>query len=116
MTIRTGRYFGRAAALGAIVGLVTVAFHRMIEFGHEFIGINRLAGSNRWMLLLLPAAGAVVGSLIIKRFASIRHARGTDSAVYSYHHSDGVIPSAVVPVKSVASVITVESDRPLVSG
>ena len=37
MTIRTGRYFGRAAALGAIVGLVTVAFHRIIEFGHEFI-------------------------------------------------------------------------------
>ena len=109
MTIRTGRYFGRAAALGAIVGLVTVAFHRMIEFGHEFIGVERIAESNRWALLLLPAIGAVAGSLLIKRFASIRHARGTDSAVYAYHHSDGVIPSAVVPVKSVASVITVES-------
>ena len=109
MTIRTGRYFGRAAALGAIVGLVTVAFHRMIEFGHGIIGIDRLAESNRWALLLLPAAGAVAGSLLIKRFASIRHARGTDSAVYAYHHSDGVIPPAVVPVKSVASVMTVES-------
>ena len=109
MTIRTGRYFGRAAALGAIVGLVTVAFHRMIEFGHGIIGIDRLAESNRWALLLLPAAGAVAGSLLIKRFASIRHARGTDSAVYAYHHSDGVIPPAVVPVKSVASVMAVES-------
>ena len=109
MTIRTGRYFGRAAALGAIVGLVTVAFHRMIEFGNGFIGVGRIAESNRWALLVLPAAGAVAGSLLIKRFASIRHARGTDSAVYAYHHSDGVIPPAVVPVKSVASVITVES-------
>ena len=50
MTIRTGRYFGRAAALGAIVGLVTVVFHHLIEFGHETIGIDRIAGSNRWAL------------------------------------------------------------------
>ncbi len=109
MTIRTGRYFGRAALLGAIVGLLTVAFERMIEFGHAFFGVDRLAGSHRWALLFLPAVGAVAGSLLIKRFASLRHARGTDSAVYAYHHSDGVIPPAVVPVKSVASVLTVAS-------
>ena len=109
MTIRTGRYFGRAAALGAMVGLVTVAFLRLIEFGHEFIGVERLAVSHRWALFLLPALGAVAGSLLIKRFASLRHARGTDSAIYAYHHNDGVIPPAVVPVKSVASVLTVAS-------
>ncbi len=109
MTVRTGRYFGRAAALGAVVGLLTVAFERMIEFGAAFFGIDRLAGSHRWALLVMPAAGAVAGSLLIKRFASLRHARGTDSAVYAYHHSDGVIPPAVVPVKSVASVLTVAS-------
>ena len=109
MTIRTGRYFGRAALLGAIVGLLTVAFERMIEFGDAFFGVDRLAGSHRWALLFLPAVGAVAGSLLIKRFASLRHARGTDSAVYAYHHSDGVIPPAVVPVKSVASVLTVAS-------
>ena len=109
MTIRTGRYFGRAAALGAMVGLVTVAFHRMIEFFHDFVGLERIGQSNRWVLFFLPAIGAIGGSLIIKRFSSLRHARGTDSAVYAYHHSDGVIPAAVVPVKSVASVITVES-------
>ena len=109
MTIRTGRYFGRAAALGAMVGLVTVAFERLIDFGHEFFGVEHLAVSHRWVLFLLPAFGAVAGSLLIKRFASLRHARGTDSAVYAYHHSDGVIPPAVVPVKSVASVLTVAS-------
>lgn len=109
MTIRTGRYFGRAALLGAIVGLLTVAFERLIEFGDAFFGVERLAGSHRWALLLLPAAGAVAGSLLIKRFSSLRHARGTDSAVYAYHHNDGVIPPAVVPVKSVASVLTVAS-------
>ena len=61
MTIRTGRYFGRAAALGAMVGLVTVAFLRLIEFGHEFIGVERLAKSHRWALYLLTAIGAVAG-------------------------------------------------------
>ena len=109
MTIRTGRYFGRAAALGAMVGLVTVAFMRLIEFAHEFFGVERLAATHRWALLVLPACGAVAGSLLIKRFASLRHARGTDSAVYAYHHGDGVIPPAVIPVKSVASVLTVGS-------
>ena len=109
MTIRTGRYFGRAAALGAMVGLITVAFLRLIEFGHEFFGVEQLAVSHRWALFILPALGAVAGSLLIKRFASLRHARGTDSAVYAYHHSDGVIPPAVIPVKSVASVLTVAS-------
>ena len=108
MTIRTGRYFGRAAALGVIVGLATVAFHRMAEFVHDFAGLDRIAENNRWALFFLPAAGAVAGSLIIKRFSSLRHARGTDSAVYAYHHSDGVIPGATIPVKSVASVVTVE--------
>ena len=109
MTIKTGRYFGRAALLGAIVGLLTVAFERLIEFGDAFFGVERLAGSHRWALLFLPAAGAVAGSLLIKRFSSLRHARGTDSAVYAYHHNDGVVPPAVVPVKSVASVLTVAS-------
>ena len=108
MTIRTGRYFGRAAALGVIVGLATVAFHRMAEFVHDFAGLDRIAETNRWALFFLPAAGAVAGSLIIKRFSSLRHARGTDSAVYAYHHSDGIVPAATVPVKSVASVVTVE--------
>ena len=95
--------------LGAIVGLLTVAFERLIEFGDAFFGVERLAGSHRWALLFLPAAGAVAGSLLIKRFSSLRHARGTDSAVYAYHHNDGVVPPAVVPVKSVASVLTVAS-------
>ena len=64
MTIRTGRYFGRAAALGAMVGLVTVAFLRLIEFGHEFIGVERLAVSHRWALFFLPALGAVAGEVV----------------------------------------------------
>ena len=59
MTIRTGRYFGRAAVLGAMVGLVTVAFERLIDFGHDFFGVERLSVSHRWALLILPALGAV---------------------------------------------------------
>lgn len=109
MTVRTGRYFGRAAVLGAMVGLMTVAFQRMIEFGHQAFGVERLAESHRWALFFLPAIGAVAGSLLIKRFSSLRHARGTDSAVYAYHRNDGVIPPAVIPVKSTASVLTVAS-------
>lgn len=109
MTIRTGRYFGRAAVLGVMVGLITVAFERLIVMGDIFFGVERLADSHRWALFVLPALGAVAGSLLIKRFSSLRHARGTDSAVYAFHHGDGVVPPAVIPVKSVASVLTVAS-------
>ena len=60
-------------------------------------------------MVVLPAAGAVLGYLLITRFASVEHLRGTDSAVRAFHHRGGEISGAVVPLKSVASVLTVGS-------
>ena len=60
-------------------------------------------------MVVLPSVGAVLGYLLITRFASVDHLRGTDSAVRAFHHRGGEIPGAVVPVKSVASVLTVGS-------
>ena len=132
LSFRTGQYFGEAMLVGALVGLVVVAFRHMIDFGKEWImeglghhsfvsslsdktsffsGISLEAVANpyRWLLVVLPALGAVAGYLLIKRFSSVEHARGTDSAIRAYHHRDGYITGAVIPVKSVASVLTVGS-------
>ena len=132
LSFRTGQYFGEAMLVGALTGLVVVAFRYMIDFGKEWImeGMGRhsfvsslsdkasffsgvsletVTNPYRWLLVVLPALGAVAGYLLIKRFSSVEHARGTDSAIRAYHHRDGYITGAVIPVKSVASVLTVGS-------
>lgn len=132
LSFRTGQYFGEAMLVGVLTGFVVVGFRYMIDFGREWImegvghftGVVSLAGGPlfasgfsaeallnpyRWIMMLLPAAGAVLGYLLIKRFSSVEHARGTDSAIRAYHHRGGYITGAVIPVKSVASVLTVGS-------
>jgi len=129
MTVRTGKQFGLAAVLGVVVGLVTVAFYWMIELARTYVmeGLGRhtflstlptgeawrsfwtieaVTDVHRWVLFALPAVGAVLGSILIHRFARVEHARGTDSAVKAFHRGE-IIPRTVIPVKSVASVLTV---------
>ncbi|MBR2839046.1 MAG: chloride channel protein [Kiritimatiellae bacterium] len=132
VSFRTGRYFGESMLVGLATGLVVVVFRYMIGWGktlimeglghHQFL--SRLADGSafgamfsrealmdphRWLMVFLPSVGAVLGYLLIKRFSSVEHLRGTDSAVRAFHHRGGEIPGAVVPVKSVASVLTVGS-------
>lgn len=105
MSVRTGRYFLEAAFLGGIVGLVTAGFAWMIEaMGH--MAEMSASWGGAWTQALLPVVGAVAGALVISRFAHVRHARGTDSAVHAFHQNED-IPRTVIPVKSVASVLTV---------
>ncbi len=108
LSVRTGKYFGQTLLVGCFAGLVVVVFRWMIDFGYRtlFLGVG---GGNRWTLLFLPAVGALVGYLLIRRFDSLEHARGTDSAILAFHRRHGYVPPAVLPVKSVASVLTVAS-------
>lgn len=132
LSFRTGKFFGESFLVGLIVGFVVVGFRYMISFGGEWIleglghhqflsrltdgaafaGIysaDRLLDPHRWLLVVLPAAGALLGHLLIRRFARLEHARGTDSAIKAYHQGGGYVTSAVIPIKSVASVLTVGS-------
>ena len=128
MSGRTGKYFFLATLVGALAGFVTVGFYWMIGLakalvengcGHAFLSTLTTPGATRalwtrealmdpgrWVLVLLPAIGAVLGSLLLRRFARVEHARGTDSAVRAFHRGES-IPRTVIPVKSVASVLTV---------
>lgn len=104
-SVRTGQYVGESILIGAITGLVVVLFRYLIELGDaSFAALP----SGKWRVVL-PAIGALLGYLLIKRFSSVDTARGTDSAVRAYHLSNGYVPPAVLPVKSVASVLTVAS-------
>ena len=105
MSFRTGIYVLEAVLLGAMAGLVTAAFQWMI-CAMDALAARAFASGGAWAHLLLPPAGAVAGALVIERFAHVRHARGTDSAVRAFHQGEH-IPRTVIPVKSVASVLTV---------
>ena len=129
MSVKTGKYVSLAALVGVLVGFVTVAFYWMIhwakvyvmedlghhdfmsmlpkgEIVHPFWTMESLTDPHRWLLVFLPAIGAILGCLLIRRFARVEHARGTDSAVKAFHRGES-ISRGVIPVKSVASVLTV---------
>ena len=109
ISFRTGQYFVESMLVGLVVGFVVVAFRYMIDFGESLLmGGSWLAG-RRWIMIFLPALGALAGYFLIKRFARLEHARGTDSAIKAYHQHGGYITSTVVPIKSIASVLTVGS-------
>ena len=132
LSFRTGKFFGEAILVGVFTGFVVVGFRFLIDFGTTLlltrVGHHQLLSSissgsavaslfsresflepHRWIMLVLPAAGALVGYLLIRRFAQLDHARGTDSAIKAYHQQKGYISGVVIPIKSVASVLTVGS-------
>ena len=130
LSFRTGKYFGESFIVGVVAGFVVVGFRYMIDLGNRWImeglghhhGLSCLSDGDafgrmfsrealldphRWLMVVLPAVGAVLGYILIKRFSSVEHARGTDSAVRAFHHRGGYVTGTVIPVKSVASVLTV---------
>ena len=132
LSFRTGQYFGEAALIGVLTGFVVVAFRYMIDFGTHYLsgafmpadvaevipdfshlakGFTTASFMNpaRWIMLILPAVGALLGYLLIRRFSKLENARGTDSAIRAYHQRAGYVTGTVIPVKSVASVLTVAS-------
>lgn len=114
LSFRTGIYFTQALLVGAFVGLVVIVFRYLIEFGDwllydRFVAIKPCTIFWGVLRFFLPALGAFAGYLLIRRFDSLEHARGTDSAILAYHRRHGYVPPAVLPVKSVASVLTVAS-------
>ena len=108
LSFTTGKYFVQAVLVGVFAGLVVVGFRYLIDLGDEWL-FCRIGQGSRWTFLGLPAVGALLGYLLIKRFDSLEHARGTDSAILAYHRRHGYVPPAVLPIKSVASVLTVAS-------
>ncbi len=106
MSLVTGIYFFQSILVGVLAGFVVVGFRFMIDLGDEFI-FQAALQTHRWVFLFLPAIGALLGYLLIKRFDSLEHARGTESAILAYHRRRGYVPPAVIPVKSTASVLTV---------
>ncbi|RJP57716.1 MAG: voltage-gated chloride channel [Candidatus Auribacter fodinae] len=90
-----------SVVVGCLVGGSTSIF---------LAGLNWLsdiaASSHSYYFLLLPFA-LFLSSLSIKFFAPDAEGHGTEKVIEAIHRKDGIIKTAVVPVKLIATIITI---------
>ncbi len=119
-----GKWTFYFVVIGIISGLGAVIFHYLCHVGIHYF-MDMIAGYrppspagehhlftptarpfNRWVLLLLPAAGGLVSGWLVYTFAPEAEGHGTDAAIDAYHHKGGFIRSRVPFIKTIASAIT----------
>jgi len=88
-----------ASCTGVIVGLATTAFLTLLSLATSF------AGHYPYAFLLLPAA-LFSSSLLTKYLAPDAEGHGTEKVIEAIHRHGSIIPVAVIPVKLLATVIT----------
>jgi H+/Cl- antiporter ClcA len=89
-----------ASCIGVLVGVSTTIFLKTLS-----IGISA-AGRHQYYYLLLPAA-LFLSALIVKVLAPDADGHGTEKIIEVVHRQSGRMNLAVVPVKLVATVITI---------
>ena len=110
--------------IGIIAGLGSIVFHYLCQLGVHFF-LDMMAGYrppapagehhpfppfqtpfNKWILLLLPAAGGLISGWLVYTFAPEAEGHGTDAAIDAYHRKGGFLRSRVPIIKTIASAIT----------
>lgn len=96
-----------AAIVGAIVGLSTTAFLKALSWGTEFSGrySQYFFNNNAYYFLLLPVA-LFLSAAMTKYLAPDAEGHGTDKIIEAVHKRSGKIKAIVVPVKLIATIIT----------
>ncbi|HET6462024.1 MAG TPA: chloride channel protein [Syntrophales bacterium] len=91
-----------ATGIGIIVGLSTTIFLKILTWSTEF--------SNRYgyYFVLMPVA-LFISVLLTKYLAPDAKGHGTEKVIEAVHKRSGHIKAAVVPVKLVATIITIAS-------
>ncbi|MFV2072853.1 MAG: chloride channel protein [Thermoanaerobaculales bacterium] len=121
--------FGRWVVFAVLVGVVAGLGATFLTWGIDWLGSILLGDAvgfhvpghgesavttwtlpaRPWMLLIvLPLAGLVVG-WIVQTFAPEAEGHGTDAVINAYHRGRAVIRKRVVPVKLIASMLTIGS-------
>lgn len=128
LSLRTGRALTLCALTGLAAGLAAAAFYGLLEAARygltetlahhapplaagEVTFFPRAAHAEplRWVLLVLPALGALVSALLVRRFAPAAEGHGTDAAIKAYHREGGLIPFSVIPVKALSASLVIGS-------
>lgn len=88
-----------ATVIGIIVGLSTTGFLKLLQLS------TSTAKLFPYTYLFLPAA-FFLSTLLIRRFAPDAEGHGTEKVIEAVHKSSGKIKASVIPVKLVATIIT----------
>ncbi len=125
-TTRT-QYFARWVILGVLVGIVAglaaITFYWLLETStHLFLGhlVGYLPPSpvgegnsaetgwaHRWALPLVVALGGLLSGLLVFFLAPEAEGHGTDAAIEAFHQKAGRVRARIIPVKTIASAITI---------
>src|SRR5512143_2727358 len=89
-----------ATCIGVIVGISTTVFLKLLG-----IGISTVT-RYQYYFLLLPVA-LFLSALIVKTFAPDAEGHGTEKIIEAVHRHSGKMKLSVVPVKLIATVITI---------
>lgn len=93
------KWFVLATATGALVGLSTAVFLKAMAW------TTALTGRHPYSFLGMPVA-FLVSVVLIKRLAPDAEGHGTEKVIEAVHTASGKIKAAVVPVKLVATLVT----------
>ena len=119
-----GKWLGYFFLIGLIAGAGSIIFHLLCQLGSHYF-MDFIAGYrppapagehhlitptatplNRWILLLLPAAGGIISGALVYSFCPEAEGHGTDAAINAYHQKDGFVRGRVPIVKTIASAFT----------
>ena len=128
--VRSASYLQRwivlGVTIGAIAGVGAVVFYEALRLCTHFF-LETLAGytvptpaadghvtgsahaARPWALPLIAGGGALLGSVLVYRFAPEAEGHGTDAAISAVHHNPKGVRFRAVIVKIVASALTIGS-------
>ena len=99
-----------AVLIGALTGLGSVIFTKLLGLAHELCySPEGLYGGKALLLILLPAAGALLVGLITYYFAREAKGHGVPEVMDAIARKDSVIRPRVAIAKTVASALTIGS-------
>jgi CIC family chloride channel protein len=123
------QYFARWVFLGVMVGIVAglaaITFFWLLETcTHLFLGhlvgylppspvgegnAPETSWARRWALPLVVALGGLISGLIVFLLAPEAEGHGTDAAIEAFHQKAGRVRARIIPIKTIASAITIGS-------
>jgi len=121
------KWFIIGTLLGIISGFASLAFYYLIKI-FEILFLNLFAGYYfpsplgeggtlnysfiyhfNYLIPISTTLGAFISGLIVFRFAPEAEGHGTDAAIDAYHRKAGKVRYRIIPVKAIASAITIGS-------
>jgi chloride channel protein, CIC family len=119
-----GRWSLYYVCVGVVAGIASIVFYYLCQLGMR-VFLDSLAGFRppssagdyslfrpgsgsfqRWVLLVLPAAGGLLSGWLVYTFAPEAAGAGNDAAIHAYHRNEGLIRARVPLVKTLATVLT----------